>query len=136
MTIVGRDTVPRARAIAASLTLVVAGFLGCGGGSPPVPAAEDRAREVLSEALSAWQRGDSIEDLKQAFPSIVAADPKWSEGAKLSKFEVQGEGKPAGAERVFAVTLWLAKDQGEAVPEAVEYKVGTSPILTVFRSIF
>lgn len=131
-----RRTALRQGVISAPLWLAFGAFVGCGGGGPPVAAPEDQAREVLNQALSSWQRGDSLEDLKQATPSIVASDPQWSRGAKLSKFEVQGDGKPAGAERVFTVTLWLAQDQGEEVTESVDYKVGTNPILTVFRAIF
>jgi hypothetical protein len=136
MHITSRHLADRRFLMVAAMGLVFAASTGCGNGGPPVPAAEDQAREVLGEALSGWQRGDSIEDLKQASPSIIVADPKWSGGARLSKFEVQGEGKPAGAERLFTVTLWLEGNQGEQASETVEYKVGTDPIRTVFRAIF
>jgi hypothetical protein len=56
--------------------------------------------------------------------------------AILSKFEVAGRGKPSGAERAFTVTLWLVDSKGKDAREQVVYKVGTDPILTVFRSLF
>ena len=74
--------------------------------------------------------------MKKASPPILVSDPKWSKGVALKKFEVKGDGKPAGAERVFNVTLWLADDKGKETAETVDYKVGTNPVLTVFRALF
>jgi hypothetical protein len=112
------------------------GGSGCDSTAPPSTADQDQARKTLDLALSGWQKGETVDGMKKASPSIVVGDPKWSKGAKLTKFEVKGDGKPAGAERVFAVTLWLADSDGKESSESVEYKVGTSPILTVFRAIF
>ncbi|WP_152051034.1 hypothetical protein [Tautonia marina] len=126
---------PDRAAIAVGIGLLLTCWSGCGSG-PPVAASEDQAREVLNAALEGWQGGASIEDLKESSPSIVVSDPKWSGGTRLSRFEVEGEGKPAGAERLFTVTLWLEGNGGEEVAETVEYKVGTDPIRTVFRAIF
>lgn len=118
---------------------LLASFLllsGCGGNSAPVAAPEDQARTVLDQALDAWKSGKSIADLKSASPSIIAADPAWEKGSKLSRFEVQGPGKPAGAEQLYTVKLWLADSAGKEAEQQVDFKVGTKPILTVFRSLF
>jgi hypothetical protein len=109
---------------------------GCGDTPAPAPADEGQAKRTLDQALSAWQKGDSVEAIKKASPSIVIKDPKWQRGDFLKKFEVEGSGKPSGAEREFKVTLWLADSEGKEVREEVVYRVGTQPILTVFRAMF
>jgi hypothetical protein len=109
---------------------------GCGGTSAPESADQDQARKVLDQALAAWQKGETVEGMKAATPSILVSDPSWSRGDALKKFEVTGDGRPAGAERVFAVTLWLTDAAGKESKESVDYKVGTDPILTVFRALF
>ena len=78
----------------------------------------------------------AVEEMKKASPSIVVSDPKWLRGAVLKKFELGGTSKPSGAEREFTVTLWLADEAGKEAREQVVYKVGTSPIFTVFRAMF
>lgn len=109
---------------------------GCSGGSAPAVADEDRARQTLDSALESWKKGEDVEAMKRASPAIVVVDPRWASGSKLTKFSVEGEGKPSGAERAFTVTLWLANPQGKESREQVVYKVGTDPILTVFRASF
>lgn len=126
------------RATATRLVVLLgwACLAGCSDGAAPVPADEDRARQTLERALTSWQQGTTVEALKGARPSIVASDPKWLRGAVLKKYEVQGKGKPSGAEREFNVTLWLADPRGKEAREQVVYRVGTSPIYTVFRALF
>jgi hypothetical protein len=120
------------------LTLAL-GFLfltGCSGTPAPLPADENQARQTLDRALASWQKGETVEAMKNAKPSIVVSDPSWGRGQVLKRFEVGAKGKAAGAERVFSVTLWLANSKGEESRQEVDYKVGTQPILTVFRAMF
>lgn len=119
---------------AAVLALIV--LSGCGQNAAPVVADQAQARQVLVATLESWKKGETVEALKNASPSVLVDDPKWKRGEKLSKFEVEGEGKPSGAERAFTVTLWLSDAKGKEVREQVVYKVGTDPIVTVFRSLF
>jgi hypothetical protein len=110
---------------------------GCDGSNAIAPApAEDVARKTLDSALESWKRGGTIEDLKKANPSIVASDPRWKDGRQLVKYEVLGTSEPSGAERVFQVRLWIKGEGGKETQEAVAYRVGTQPVLTVFRSMF
>jgi hypothetical protein len=109
---------------------------GCSGTPAPLPADENQARQTLDRALASWQKGETVEAMKNATPSIVISDPNWGRREVLKRFEVGGTGKPAGAERVFTVTLWLANSKGEERSQQVDYKVGTQPILTVFRAMF
>jgi hypothetical protein len=116
--------------------LALIALSGCGQNAAPVVADQGRAREILDTTLASWKKGDTVEALKKASPSVLVEDPKWKRGDKLSRFEVEGDGKPSGAERAFTVTLWLADASGKEVREQVVYKVGTDPIVTVFRSMF
>jgi hypothetical protein len=113
-----------------------ASLAGCGGTAAPTAAPEGEARAVLDQALGAWKEGKSPAALKEGSPSIVVGDPAWEKGAKLTRFEVEGPGKAAGAEQVYTVRLWVADAQGKESEQEVAYKVGTSPIRTVFRSLF
>jgi hypothetical protein len=128
------DSTITRRRLAALLALIA--VAGCEGTAAPVVADEEKARKTLETAMTAWQQGETVDGMKKASPSIVVADPKWERGDKLSKFEVSGGGKPSGAERAFTVTLWLVDSKGKDAREQVVYKVGTDPILTVFRSLF
>ncbi len=127
---------PRARLFLIASMLGAALLSGCGSDAAPAPADQDQARKTLDQALTGWQKGETVEGMKNASPSILVSDPKWSNGSALKKYEVKGDGKPAGAERVFTVTLWLTDGNGKEVTESVDYKVGTNPILTVFRALF
>jgi hypothetical protein len=116
--------------------LVLLSVTGCGGTPAPSPADENQARQTLDQALSSWQKGEKAEAMKNANPSIHISDPSWERGATLKKFEVEGTGKPSGAERAFTVTLWLTDSKGKESRQQVVYKVGTQPIFTVFRALF
>jgi hypothetical protein len=121
------------------LALLLVAAAGCGGeGSAPVAADEDAARKVLDQALSAWQKGETLASMKQGTPPITVADPTWEGGQALKKFEVVGDGKPSGSERAFTVKLWLDKTKTKSKDgsDQVVYKVGTDPVATVFRSMF
>jgi hypothetical protein len=114
--------------------LVLIALSGCGSNAAPIAANQASTRQILESTLTSWKNGEKSEALKSASPSVLVEDPKWKRGEKLMKFEV--EGKPSGAERAFTVTLWLADAKGKEVREQVVYKVGTDPIVTVFRSMF
>ena len=109
---------------------------GCDGNAAPAAADQDEARKTLDQALSAWQKGETIEAMKNGSPAIHVADDKWTQGATLKKYEVEGQGKASGAEREFTVKLWFVNSKGKEVPEQVVYRVGTQPIFTVFRALF
>jgi len=126
------------RPLSLALALLLAAA-GCGGeGSVPVAADVDAARKVLDQALSAWQKGETLASMKQGSPAITVVDPSWESGEPLKKFEVVSDGKPSGSEQAFTVKLWLekAKSKSKDGSDQVVYKVGTNPIATVFRSMF
>lgn len=109
---------------------------GCGDTAAPTAADTNQARKTLDSALTAWTKGQTVDAVKAASPSILVEDPKWKNGATLKSYEVKGDGRPSGAERVFSVKLVLADASGKETTENVDYRVGTDPILTVFRAMF
>lgn len=116
------------------LSLILAA--GCEGNGPPTAADPDEARKTLDRALEAWRGGKTIDALKGDSTPILVADPAWEKGATLKRFEVAGPGKEAGAERTFAVNIWTTDAKGKESKQQVDYRVGTRPILTVFRALF
>jgi hypothetical protein len=117
------------RVVLLGLALFV--VFGCRG-QPPAPADPERAREVLRQALDAWQRGDTPESLKQRDPAIVANDPEWSSGTRLLNYKVDGDGL-LGAELRCPVTLSVQTKNGKTVQKKAVYYIGTTPVLTVVR---
>jgi hypothetical protein len=121
------------------VAFVALGFwvsVGCDSTSIPTPPSADAAKRTLDSALSAWKQGETIEKVKSGSPPIEVTDPVWMNGAKLAKYEVQGEGRPSGAQLAYRVKLWLTDASGETSERTVTYEVGTQPILTVVRPIF
>lgn len=108
---------------------------GCG---PATPAAPDpgEAALVLEKTLAAWQAGGAVDGQKDAAPPVVVSDPEWAGGARLARFEIEGQPAPSGAQQKFRVNLWLDDGKGGARERKVHYEVGTQPIHTVFRTVF
>ena len=88
-----------------------------------IPAA-DRALDALTQALTAWQNGQSPH-LTDAATPIEVLDSRWKKGGKLAHFEVLGE-EPADGHRWFKVKLTLQAPAGE---KTVRYVViGDNPL--------
>ena len=103
---------------------------GCGsGGQTSVesfhPQADD-AREALTIALTAWQKGQAEPgEIKDAELAVQASDSTWKSGAKLKSFEIAEEAAGTGP-RKFKVKLTL---DGVAAPKEVNYiVVGKEPL--------
>ncbi len=108
---------------------------GCGGSQRAADVEPERARDALKTTLDGWKKGDAPDALKGGSPSIVAQDLDWLGGAKLVDYAVSGEGKPVAANLYVPVDLTLKLPNGKQVKKKVTYVVGTSPYLTVFRSL-
>ena len=117
----------------AAVVAILGSATGCGGG-PPEPADSDAARSALERALEAWQAGGTPDSLKQEQPPIAISDDQWAAGAKLIKFRIEPGDRPAGADRVYAVTLWFEDKRGKGKQKVVEYIIGTGSTLVVSRS--
>jgi hypothetical protein len=125
---------PRYRAPLVALCMMI--WAGCDSTSMPTPPSADAAKQVLDRALTAWKQGETIEAVKKGSPPIEVIDPVWMHGAKLTDYEVQGEGRPSGAQLAYRVKLSLTEASGKKSEITVTYEVGTDPILTVVRPIF
>jgi hypothetical protein len=118
-----------------SLFFLAALAAGCSSSQRAAPVDPDRAREALKTTLEGWKKGNAPAALKEGSPSIVAQDLDWLGGAKLVAFQVSGDGKPIEANLYVPVDLTLKMPNGKQVKKKATYVVGTSPYLTVFRSL-
>jgi hypothetical protein len=108
---------------------------GCGG----YTAAEHRveattARSALEQVLDSWRQGASPESWQLKSPQIVVQDMEWRSGAKLQSFEILDEGEAIDANLHCRVKLKLLDPKKGGSEKTVTYLVGTSPVITVFRS--
>jgi hypothetical protein len=115
------------RVMAAALVLQLA---GCGGGG--VPTTEEAAREALATALDAWKAGRKADEMRQQTPEVVVGDSYWRQGLRLVGYEIGG-GKFDGKNLRVPVTLTIAQPPGGHRKLAVNYIVGTKPVVTIFR---
>jgi hypothetical protein len=106
---------------------------GCRGRAQAPPVDPDRAREVLRTALDAWQKGDSADSLRQQWPAITAADPKWQSGHRLLRYEVARD-EVVGSELRCSVLLVLQGPGGKQTEERAVFGVSTAPALVVIRA--
>jgi hypothetical protein len=112
----------RRAALAAALAVLLV-VPACGG--PSMNPAADHARAALEASLNAWREGKKTGNIEGTDPPVQAVDNDWSNGRKLTAFEVLRE-QPSESDKRFAVKLTYAN---QAAPiEAVYVVVGASPI--------
>ncbi|HEY2155947.1 MAG TPA: hypothetical protein VGH33_09980 [Isosphaeraceae bacterium] len=115
--------------------LTVALVAGCSGSGGAGPVDAPRAREALKTALDGWKRGDVPASFATASPAMTVQDMDWQAGAKLVAYQVADDGKDFGLNLHVPVMLTLRTPQGKDVKKSVNYVVGTTPIVTVFRAL-
>jgi len=93
----------------------------------------DKAREALRTTLSAWQKGDSPEALKQS-SSIIAADPKWKNGHRLVRYEIADTDQVVGYDLQCRVLLVLQGPDGRQTEEKAVFSISTAPAVVVVRA--
>jgi hypothetical protein len=116
----------RRSALGAALA-ILAVVPSCGG--PNMNPKADRARTALETALTAWRDGKKPGNIAGTDPPVQAVDNDWTNGRKLTAFEVLRE-QPSESDKRFAVKLTYAAPV--ATVETVYVVVGASPI-AVFR---
>ena len=107
---------------------------GCSHSPRAAPVDATRAHEALKTALDGWKKGDSPSALQDG-SSITVQDVDWLAGARLVDYQVDGESKAVEANLYVPVKLTLRTTKGKEVRKKVNYVVGTSPIVTVFRAL-
>lgn len=105
---------------------------GCGYTPPPQTDAA-RGREALKTVLDAWKRGGTAEELKTS-SSVVARDPDWAAGAKLTSYEIDQTDGRAGYDLVLTAKLSLVAPDGRAREKKVDYTVAVASQTVVLRN--
>jgi hypothetical protein len=91
---------------------------------------DDKARQALEAALSAWRDGKKPGLVEGAPVPVQVVDTKWQGGQKLKDFEILQD-EPGDGPRVFSVRLTLQKPAGQKV--VVRYVVLGKDPLWVYR---
>jgi hypothetical protein len=116
---------------AVSWLALFASLAGCSGQSTveSFHPAQDRAREALETALTAWQNGQEKPGrIETAEPAVQVTDAAWDAGSKLKSFEISD--LPGDSPRKFSVKLSL---EGAATPQEITYVVVGKDPLWVMR---
>lgn len=113
------------------LALLCGVVVGCSRSARSLSLNQPQAREACTAFLSAWKDGKKIGDLS---PKIVGRDSDWESGQKLESFELLPEEHSDGTNLHLKVRRTLKDDKGREIKQEVAYVVGTSPVVTVFRS--
>jgi len=113
------------------LLLLNGTLTGCGRTARSLSLNQPKAREACNEFHAAWQNGKKVSDLK---PKIIGRDSDWETGQTLVSFEVLPEGRSDGTNLHLTVRRTVKDTQGKETQQEVAFVVGTSPVVTVFRS--
>jgi hypothetical protein len=106
---------------------------GCGAPSAQDLALDkDTARQSLTAFLDCWKNGGEPEALKSLSPAIIGRDTDWDNGKKLVKYTLGAESDD-GTNAHITAELVVAMGNNQSTT-SVEYIVGTSPVITVFRN--
>jgi hypothetical protein len=119
---------PRWALVMVVLCLVAA---GCSRSARNLSLNQPKAREACTAFLAAWKEGKTMGDLG---PRIVGRDSDWEAGKKLESFELLPEEHSDGTNLHLKVRRVLKDDKGRSINQEVDFVVGTSPVVTVFRS--
>ncbi|MEK6258303.1 MAG: hypothetical protein AABP62_06745 [Planctomycetota bacterium] len=104
---------------------------GCSRSARSLSLNQPKAREACTAFLTAWKDGKKVGDLA---PKIVGRDSDWETGKKLEAFEVLPKDHSDGTNLHLKVRRILKDEKGRTINQEVDYVVGTSPVVTVFRS--
>ncbi len=119
-----------AMACLACLTLLVSS--GCTRKVSVAPPDAEQARQVLTKALDAWQRGEKPADL-QAREAIGVSDRNWREGWKLQSYKLLAGQEERGSSLRIKARLKVSDSKGKAADLNVSYFVGLAPAISIVR---
>jgi hypothetical protein len=106
---------------------------GCGGDSLPPETDPGKGREALKTVLDSWVKGGTPEDLKNANSPIVAYDPDWVAGHKLTKYEIGPTDGRVGVDLLLNVKLFLVSSDGRPREKTVNFSVAIGSQTVVLR---
>lgn len=115
----------------ASILLCLSLTAGCGHSARNLKLDKESARQSLSAFLDCWKSGGEPDALKSRSPAIIGRDTDWDNGNKLVSYTL-GTETDDGTNMHITAQLVVATRSGQA-PKTVDYIVGTSPVITVFR---
>ena len=113
------------------LSMFVIAISGCESTARNLSLNQASAREACQTFLTAWKDGKSAKSLA---PQIVGSDSDWETGRTLETFEILPEERTDGANLFLTVKRTIKTQKGALLEQEVGYVVGTSPVVTVFRS--
>ena len=104
---------------------------GCGE-SPPPETDSARGREILKAVLDGWAQGKTMNDLKAGSPPVVAYDPDWEAGHKLTRYELGDKDGRSGADLLVPVKLYLDRKDGKSQEKTVNFcvAIGSQTVVT------
>jgi hypothetical protein len=106
---------------------------GCFGNSLPPETDPAKGREVLRTVLDAWVQGKTMEELKAGRPSIIAYDPDWEAGGRLTGYEISLTDARSGVDLLVAVHLSLDRKDGRVQQKSVNFCVAMGSQIVVTR---
>lgn len=117
-----------------SLMIAVAlTFAACDRGAAGLALDKQAAKQTLVQFLDSWKAGVSIAEFRSTHPRVVASDLDWENGVQLTRY-VLGDEKDDGTNLHVTVDLDVRDAQGGTGSQRIEYIIGTSPQVTIFRA--
>ena len=113
------------------LALLCVVTAGCSRSARSLSLNQPKARQACTEFLTAWKEGKQIGDPS---PKIVGRDSDWATRKRLDSFEILPEEHRDGTNLHLKVQRIVKDEKGRAINQEVAFVVGTSPVVTVFRS--
>ena len=71
--------------------------------------------------------------MKNGKPAIVAYDPDWEAGHKLTKYEIDSTDRRIGVDLLLSVTLSLQRTDGKSQDKTVNFSVAIGSQTVVLR---
>ncbi|HEY4259105.1 MAG TPA: hypothetical protein VGM98_03045 [Schlesneria sp.] len=107
------------------------GLIGCEHNARSLAVDKAGARQSCTTFLTTWKDGKKAADLK---PKITGKDSDWEAGKILESFEILPDERTDGANLFLTVRRTIKSPEGASQQQEVGYVVGTSPVVTVFRT--
>lgn len=106
---------------------------GCSQSARNLPLDQEVARQSLTTALTAWKDGKTPDDIQKGPHQIICGDHDWRSGMRLVSFEILPEESSDGTNLRKSCRLEFEDGAGARSTQTIEYIIGTSPVITIFR---